>query len=115
MPLRANHPGKAKPVRHSKTRFTGAEKSLYLVSEGTFFMDHCSNFTLSLRTPETTMVAGCRPPFVTQRRQRTRCLSEGSMRACYDGHAEYSRLPNFWSYYSHYNRNPSLVVVGTPQ
>jgi prepilin-type N-terminal cleavage/methylation domain-containing protein len=34
---------------------------------------------------------------------------------CYDGHAEFSKLPNLWNYYWHYNWAPSLVVIGTPQ
>jgi prepilin-type N-terminal cleavage/methylation domain-containing protein len=35
--------------------------------------------------------------------------------ACFDGHAEYSRLPNLWSYYWHYNWNSSLAAIGTLQ
>jgi len=32
-----------------------------------------------------------------------------------DGHAEFSRLPDLWSYYWHKDWNPQLVTIGPPQ
>ena len=35
--------------------------------------------------------------------------------ALYDGHVEYSRIPNMWNYYWHANWNTSTKVqIGTP-
>jgi prepilin-type N-terminal cleavage/methylation domain-containing protein len=33
---------------------------------------------------------------------------------CYDGHVEFSKLPNLWNYYWHYNWAPVAVFIGTP-
>jgi hypothetical protein len=53
----ANHPGKAKPVCHSKAAALDAR---WTAIPGTFFNVARRNFILSLRTPETTMQTGYR-------------------------------------------------------